>query len=220
VQIVKETHVVLPFLVKAFLTLLVVIDPVGLSPIFITLAGERPVIEQYLIARQAILVAGGILLVFALVGSALLHHLGISLEAFQVAAGILLFKIAVDMVFAQRERETADEARECQHRKDISVFPLAIPLIAGPGTLASVMILAGEAKSYPLGLMAVLAITAAVLALAYISLCLSRSLARLLGQIGVNVVSRVLGVLLAALAVQYIANGITVLLKSAFNLSS
>jgi multiple antibiotic resistance protein len=203
------------YLIQAFLTLFVVIDPVGLSPIFISLAGDRPGPEQFSIARRAILIAGAILLVFAVVGTPLLHHLGISIEAFQVAAGVLLFKIAVEMVYVQRERETADEEKESRSREDISVFPLAIPLIAGPGTLATVLILASEAKDHPLGIAGVIGIAALVLIIAYIFLCLSNRLAAVLGRTGINVVTRVLGVLLAALAVQYIANGAGALLKAA-----
>jgi len=206
---------VAPFLIKAFLTLFVVIDPVGLAPIFITLAGDRPPEEQTQIARQAVLVASGILLVFALGGTLLLRYLGISLEALQIAAGILLFKIAVDMVFAQRERETTDEEKEAQMREDISVFPLAIPLIAGPGTLASLLILGHEGEVYAFGLAAVLAIATLVLLITFALLSLSTWLAQILGQTGVNVVTRVLGILLAALAVQYIADGTTVLLQTA-----
>lgn len=202
------------FLVKAFLTLFVVIDPIGLAPIFITLVGNRSSTEQARIARQAVLVAGVIVLGFTLGGTFLLGYLGISIEAFQVAAGVLLLKIAVDMVFAQRERETEEEEKEAQLREDISVFPLAIPLIAGPGTLASVMILASEANAYPFGLVIILAITATVLLIAYALLCLSRHLSRFLGQTGINVVTRVLGVLLSALAVQYIANGVIAMFKA------
>jgi len=202
--------------VRAFLTLFVVIDPIGLGPIFVTLAGNRSPKEQVRIARQAILVAGGIMLAFALGGPLLLGYLGISIEAFQVAAGVLLFKIAVDMVFAQRERETEVEEKEAQLREDISIFPLAIPIIAGPGTLASILILVNEANAYSFGLIIVLAIAGIVLLIAYTLLCLSARLARLLGQTGINVVTRVLGVLLSALAVQYIANGVVVLLAAAF----
>jgi multiple antibiotic resistance protein len=202
--------------VRAFLTLFVVIDPIGLGPIFVTLAGNRSPKEQVRIARQAILVAGGIMLAFALGGPLLLSYLGISIEAFQVAAGVLLFKIAVDMVFAQRERETEVEEKEAQLREDISIFPLAIPIIAGPGTLASILILVNEANAYSFGLIIVLAIAGIVLLIAYTLLCLSARLARLLGQTGINVVTRVLGVLLSALAVQYIANGVVVLLAAAF----
>ncbi len=203
------------FLVKAFLTLFVVIDPIGLTPIFITLAGNRSSAEQARIARQAVLVAGAIVVAFTLGGTLLLSYLGITIEAFQVAAGVLLLKIAVDMVFAQRERETEEEKKEAQSREDISVFPLAIPLIAGPGTLASILILVNEANAYSFGLVIILAIAATVLLIAYSLLLLSRHLARFLGQTGINVVTRVLGVLLSALAVQYITSGLATILKSA-----
>lgn len=106
----------MPFLARAFLTLLVVIDPVGLMPIFISLTEKYSPAQQDRIARQAVLIAGGILLIFALIGNWLLRYLGISIEAFQMAAGLLLLKIAVDMVFAQRERETSEEEqrRSCE----------------------------------------------------------------------------------------------------------
>jgi multiple antibiotic resistance protein len=207
----------MPSLARAFLTLLVVIDPVGLMPIFITLTRKYTPAQQDRIARQAVLVAGGILLVFALVGNWLLRYLGISLEAFQIAAGLLLLKIAVDMVFAQRERETAEEEQEAQMREDISVFPLAIPLIAGPGTLASLLILTTEVDGHEWGLVMILGIVVVVLSIAYVLFRLSKRLAYIFGQTGINVVTRVLGVLLTALAVQYIASGVTVVLQSAMS---
>lgn len=195
------------FAVKTFLTLLVVMDPVGLVPVFVVLAGGREPAEQRRVALKAVLVAGGVLLAFALGGAWLLDRLDISLDAFRVAGGILLFRIAMDMVFAQHERETEEEEEEARARRDISVFPLAIPLIAGPGALASVMILSGEARAHRLGLAIVLAMALVVLVLSYAAFRLSALLARVLGQTGVNVVTRVLGVLLAALAVQYVADG-------------
>jgi len=193
--------------VRTFLTMLVVIDPVGLVPMFLALAGTRDTLDRRRIARRAVLTAGGVLVAFALAGSWLLGRLQISLDAFRVAGGLLLFWIAVRMVFAEHERETKAEEAEAMGRQDISVFPLAIPIIAGPGALASVMILVGEAADYPLGLVMVLAMTAAVLLLCHAALRLSELIARILGQTGVNVVTRVLGVLLAALAVQYVADG-------------
>lgn len=203
-----------PFLAKAFLTLFVVIDPIGLVPLFITLASGRTPEEQSQIARRAVLFSAAILLAFAFSGAFLLRYLDISMEAFQVTAGILLLKMGTDMVFAQRERETKEEEQEAQTREDISVFPLAIPLIAGPGTLASLLILLHEGESYPLGSAIVLTDTAIVLLIAYVLLALAKYLAQLLGQTGVNVVTRILGVLLAALAVQYIADGSLSLLNT------
>jgi multiple antibiotic resistance protein len=191
----------------AFLTLFVVVDPIGIAPIFLGLAGRRTEAERRSIARRAVLVAGGILLSFLVGGSWLFRQIGISLDAFRVAGGLLMFAIARDMVFVQLERETKEEEQEAHAKDDITVFPLAIPLIAGPGALASVMILAGEARAERLGVAVVLAMTAAVLLLVYLALRASTYLARLLGQTGVNVVTRVLGVLLAALAVEYVASG-------------
>ena len=198
---------------KAFLTLFVVIDPIGLAPLYLALVRDRTDDEQAQIATRAILVSAVILLAFGLTGAYVLHYLGISLQAFQMAAGLLLFKIAFDMIFLQQERETEAEAKEAQKRDDVSVFPLAIPLIAGPGSLASILLLSRESTNYYLGLSVVLGAAGAVLLLCYGFLLLSRPLAKRLGQIGINVVTRVLGVLLAALAVQYVLDGVLSLLQ-------
>lgn len=195
---------------QTFLTMLVVMDPIGLAPIFIGLAGNRPAFERRTMALKASVVAGLIILAFGLFGRALLTRLGISLDSFRVAGGILLFLIALDMVFARTSgsKETPDEEKEAQQREDISVFPLAIPLIAGPGTLASIMILASDAHGSPVLLSAVFLVTAGVLLLCYLALRLSGQIARVIGLTGVHVVTRVLGVLLGALAVQYVADGV------------
>jgi multiple antibiotic resistance protein len=205
--------IVLSLFAKAFLTLFVVVDPVGLAPLYLSLVRDRSEEEQTQIATRAVLVAAGILLGFGLTGAFVLYHLGISLQAFQIAAGVLLFKIALDMIFVQQERETEAEAQEAKKREDVSVFPLAIPLIAGPGSLTSILVLSRESTNYYLGLGVVLAAAAVVVILCYVFLLLSRPLAKLLGQIGINVVTRVLGVLLAALAVQYMIDGLLSLLQ-------
>lgn len=204
----------LEFSLQAFLTLLVVVDPIGLVPIFIALAGGRPRLEQRYLARKAVIVAGVVMLGFAVLGKPLLEYLGITLDALRIAGGILLFKIGFDMIFAQLERETAEEHEEAQTRPDFSVFPLAIPLIAGPGTLASVLILAGEAQKTPYGFGIVLGMAMVVLVLTYLFLRAASPLSRLLRRTGINVITRVLGILLAALAVQYVANGVRAFMQA------
>jgi multiple antibiotic resistance protein len=198
---------VIAIAVRAFFTLFVVIDPVGLAPLFVGLVGTRPKEAQARIARRAVLVAAGVLFAFTLGGAWLLHQLDITVDAFRVAGGLLLFRIAVEMVFASHERDTEEEQQEARSREDVSVFPLAIPLVAGPGAMASVMILAGEARMRPLGTPLLLGTEAFVLLLSWISFRSAHRVARALGQTGVNVITRVLGVLLAAMAVQYVADG-------------
>ncbi len=204
----------LSFTIKAFMTLFVVIDPLGLVPIFIALAGNYSEEEQARILREAMLIAGAILLLFSLGGAFLLRYLGITIEAFQVTAGLLLLKLGLDMVFAGSEGEIKEEDKETTVKKDISVFPLAIPLIAGPGTLASTLILLDEAKTFGVGLVIVLSIDVILLGLCYGLLSGSKYLGKLLGATGINAITRILGVLLSALAVQYMADGIVVLLKA------
>jgi multiple antibiotic resistance protein len=201
--------------VRTLLTLFVVLNPIGLAPFFVALAGARPAAEQSHIARKAVLVAGGVLLTFWTGGEWLIRHLGITLDAFRVAGGLLLFRIAVGMLFAKEERRTDEEEAEAKLRSDIAVFPLAIPMIAGPGAVASVMILAGEAHAYRWGAAIVPLALASVLWLNYVSLRISGWLTRLMGKTGVNVITRVLGLLLAALAVQYVADGARILLRAA-----
>jgi multiple antibiotic resistance protein len=206
---------------KTFLTMLVVMDPVGLAPIFLGLAGGRPSFERRRVARKATVVAGLIILAFGLFGRALLEHLGISLSAFRIAGGLLLFMIALDMVFARTSgsKETPEEEQEAHERQDISVFPLAIPLIAGPGTLASIMILASDAHGEPITLTAVFLVTFGVLLLCYAALRLAGQIGKVIGVTGVHVVTRVLGVLLGALAVQYVADGALELLRGGLKIT-
>ena len=194
--------------IKAFLTLLVVMDPIALVPMYLGVSGPMTPTEHRQVARRSTIAAGVVLWLFALGGSKLLAILGISVGAFQIAGGLLLFKIAVDMVFAQRERETEAEQAEAIAKEDITIFPLAIPLMAGPGAMASVMILASEGTDiHPTGVGVVLACITIVLFLCWAALRLAERIAKLLGTTGINVITRGLGVLLAALAVQYVADG-------------
>jgi multiple antibiotic resistance protein len=194
------------FALRALLTLFVVVDPAGLVPAYAALVGGRGTRTD--VGGRAVVIAGVVLLAFAVIGGPLLSYLGVTLGALQVAGGVLLFRIAVDMVFAQLRRETPEEAAEARAREDVSVFPLAIPLIAGPGALASVLILTSEATETSGGYAVLLVASVAVLAIAYLVLRGSRTVATLLGQTGINVVTRVLGLVLAALAVQYVADGV------------
>lgn len=200
---------------RSFLTLFVVVDPVGIAPVYLGLVEGRPASERARVARRAVIVAGAVLFGFAFGGAWLLEKLGISMDAFRIAGGILLFRIAVGMVLAApHERETEEEEEEARSRADVSVFPLAIPLIAGPGSMATMMILIGQAGTDPAKLALVVSMTAAVLVLTWLALKLSTTLGRILRRTGVNVVTRVLGVLLAALAVQYVADGVRGLLRA------
>jgi multiple antibiotic resistance protein len=196
-------------LAKAFLTLFVIIDPVGITPIYVALVKNRAADEQAKIADRAVLVAAIILLLAGLGGAYLLHYLGISIEALQIAAGVLLFKLAFDMIFV----ESDPEVNEDQGGQDVSIFPLAIPLIAGPGALTSILVLSQETSNYYLGLLVVLSATALVLLITYILLRFSSYLSASLHPTGINVVIRVFGVLVAALSVQYMADGLLSLLQ-------
>jgi len=201
------------FASRALLTLFVVIDPLGLVPAFMALVGRQTPELQRAVARRAVLIAGAVLVVFTLVGGPFLAYLGVSVAALQIAGGILLFRIAMDMVFAQVRRETREEAAEARARDDVSVFPLAIPLIAGPGALASVLVLTAQPTFDPSFTAVVLGASVVVLFVAYLALRLASRVAALGGRTGVNVVTRVLGLVLAALAVQYVANGVTAVLR-------
>ncbi|WP_207484633.1 MarC family protein [Arenibaculum pallidiluteum] len=195
----------------AAIALLVTLDPLGTGPIFAALTrGDDPAHRRRM-AVKGVLIAAGILFVFAFAGEALLHALGIGFPAFRIAGGILLLLLSVDMVFARPSglrSTTAGEVEEATNRQDISVFPLAIPLIAGPGALTTVLLLMGRADGDPWAQMLVLGVLAAVLAVVLTALLAAGWISRVLGVTGINVVDRVLGILLAALACQFVIDGI------------
>lgn len=191
-------------LITAFATLFVVIDPLGLTPLFVALTNGATTSERRSIALRATLISFVILFAFALFGEAVLGFIGISMSAFRIAGGILLLLTALDMLFERRTKRREDKVLELP---DPSVFPLATPLIAGPGSIASVILLMGQAESFADSAM-VIGVVACVLIIAFALFLTSGMLERLLGQIGINVVTRLLGMLLAALAIQFILDGL------------
>jgi multiple antibiotic resistance protein len=200
----------LDLFLDSLVILFVVVDPIGLAPIFAALTHGDSAPARRRMAIRGTAIAAGILVVFVLVGDLLLQALGISLPAFQIAGGLLLFLLAVDMVFARHSglRSTTErEQKEAATRKDISVFPLAIPLIAGPGALTTVLLMVGNQGDQPLVLATVLAVLGVVLLATLASLLFATRILKIMGETGAFVVSRVLGVVLAALAVQFVING-------------
>lgn len=197
-------------LLDYFIMLFVVVDPVGLAPIFAALTHGDSALSRRRTALRGTAIAAAILVVFVFAGDALLRALGIGLASFQIAGGSLLFLLAVDMVFARPSgvRTTAREQKEAKSKKDISVFPLAIPLIAGPGALTTVLLMVGERGDDPVVIASVLAVLALVLLITLVSLLFSARIMRLMGETGANVIGRVLGVILAALAVQFMLDGL------------
>ena len=195
--------------VSALVTFLVVIDPPGCAPIFAGLTKEASAVQRRAMAVRSVLIAAGILLFFGLLGEDLLRALGISLSAFRVAGGIMLFLIAIDMVFERRTERRENRAQEVSDSEieDISVFPMAIPMIAGPGSIASVMLLMarGHGLAETLVVLGALLIT---LVLTLVALLAAGPLMRLLGHKMEAMITRILGVILAALAAQFVLDGI------------
>ncbi|TPE52968.1 MarC family protein [Amaricoccus solimangrovi] len=207
-------------LVTTFVTLFVVIDPIGLAPVFVSLTRGMAPERRDAVGLRATLVAFGLLAVFGVAGKPILSAIGIGLPAFRISGGLLLFLIAVDMLFEKRSERrekhvaeaTADNPRPPaapeDDAPDPSVFPLATPLIAGPGALATMILLGGREQGDLLGTAALLGVMIAVLVLTYAFFRAGGLIARALGHNGVVVVTRLFGILLAALAVQFVLEGL------------
>ena len=195
--------------VSAFLTFLVVIDPPGCAPIFASITAGTTPQHRRAMAWRSVGIAAGILIFFGLLGRDLLHALGISLNSFRIAGGLLLFLIAIDMVFEKRTERREDRAEEVAKEKpeDVSVFPMAIPMIAGPGSIASIMLQMSRSEGWTEFLI-VWAALGATLILTLLCLLLAGPLMRLLGNKMEAMITRLLGVILAALAVQFVIDGI------------
>jgi multiple antibiotic resistance protein len=200
----------LEFLISALVTLLVVVDPVGLVPSFLATTEGLTGANGRQVALRACLIAGAILIGTALIGDWLLRQLGITLPAFRIAGGLLLFAVAFEMVLGLRLKRDTKDAEQAvgEHIHDMAAFPLAIPLMAGPGAITATILLAGQAAYRPQWLVALLVVVVAVMAACLITFLAAERIGRLLGVTGNVVLSRLLGVILAALAAQYVVDGV------------
>ncbi|MBN9452598.1 MAG: MarC family protein [Bosea sp.] len=199
------------FATAALVTMLVTLDPPGLAPIFLSLTRGMSESERKQVAIRASIIAFCIMAFFAVAGDIVLKALGVSLPAFRIAGGLLLFWIAFEMVFerrTERKQQTADTAITQDHIRNVAAFPLAIPLMAGPGALTAMILLAGRAQGDPL-LLITLAVICGLVVLSCLAVFLTATpIAKLLGVTGNIVLTRLLGVILAALAVQFVIDGI------------
>ncbi|EBA16203.1 membrane protein, MarC family [Roseobacter sp. SK209-2-6] len=195
------------FLITSFVTLFVIIDPIGLTPIFLALTQGASARERRSIAFRAAFTAMFLLALFTLFGEAVLGFAGISMAAFRVAGGILLFLTALDMLFERRTKRRENQGEEAIEADDPSIFPMSIPLIAGPGSIATVILLAGQKPGLE-GFALVMCVVFAVLVIMLLMFMASGVLERALGKTGINVVTRLLGMLLAALSVQFVLDGL------------
>lgn len=204
----------LDYLISAAVILFVVVDPVGLVPTFLAVTTGIPAAAQRKVALRAAIIAGAILTGSALIGDWLLRQLGITLPAFRIAGGLLLFSIASEMVLgvrAGRQSRDAEQAME-EHVRNIAAFPLAIPLLAGPGAITATVLLAGQAASRPLHLVILVGVIAATVTLCLVVFWLASQIAAGLGTTGSMLLSRLQGVLLASLAVQFVIDGLRAVL--------
>jgi multiple antibiotic resistance protein len=195
---------------SAFITLFVVIDPPGCAPIYASLTHGANAAQRRSMAVRAVFVAGLILVIFALFGEQLLGALHIELDSFRIAGGIMLFVIALDMVFekrTQRREERAQKIIDTPETEDVSIFPMAMPMIAGPGSIASIMLLVSQNDGLDRALV-VLGALGAVLVVTLVALIAAGPLMRVLGEKTEAVITRLLGVLLAALAAQFVIDGL------------
>lgn len=201
---------------NAFVTILVTIDPPGLAPLFLAVTRGMNREQRLQVSVRASVIAFFVLAVFAVAGAAILTVFGITLPAFRVAGGFLLFFIAFEMVFEKRQdrkEKISDVAITRDHIHNIAAFPLAIPLIAGPGAISATVLLSGSFQGWA-GQLALVLIILACLAATYLVFVLAERIDQFLGQTGRSILTRLLGVILAALAVQFVADGIKALMAA------
>jgi multiple antibiotic resistance protein len=199
------------FALTAFATAFTIIDPIGMIPLTLAATVSMPAHKRPKVVDQAVIVAGIVMLVMGIIGRPLLKYLGITLPAFLIAGGILLFLIAIDMLFARPTgaKRTEQEERDAAQAENPAVFPLAIPMIAGPGTIATVMLLVNLARNDPSRILTVIVACAAALCITWLFMRGATRFQHLIGRTGIHVVTRLLGIILAALAVQFVLNGLS-----------
>lgn len=213
-------------LFNAFVTLFVTVDPIGNVPLFLGLTAGMAAADRRAVALRATLTATAVLALFALSGTAILDAMGITIDAFRVAGGLLLFVTAFEMIYARRqERREATSSSALRERiANLAVFPLAIPLLAGPGTISATVLLASELGASVgeevgtgvwLGRLALIGVVVTLMAVTFAVLAVAERLDKRLGEVGRSVLTRLFGVLLAALSVQYVADGVAGLVSSA-----
>jgi len=209
------------FFVTAFVSLFVTLDPIGNVPIFLSITPHNSEAERASMVTRAVLVVFVVLVVFALCGNLIFRFFGVTIEAFRIVAGLLLLKIAFDMMEAKpaRVRHTPEEDAEGAKREDIAIIPLAIPLLSGPGTISSVVALTGQVSKSPsvIPMFGILLLAIALnVVIAFLALRSAAPITRLLKETGTRVFTRIMGLILAAIAVQFVLTGI----KEAFHLSA
>jgi multiple antibiotic resistance protein len=201
---------VTPFIATAFATAFTIIDPVGMIPLTISVTATASHEQRRAIVDRAVLVASAVIFAMAVAGRLILDSLGITLPAFTIAGGILLFLIAIDMLFARKTgaKQTQEEEREGAESGNPAVFPLAIPMIAGPGTIATVLVLVSIARGNHAQEALVFAAYASAMIVTWICMRASAQLLRVIGNTGITVITRLFGILLSALAIQFVINGL------------
>ena len=203
-------------LAQSFVTLFVTIDPIGLAPIFLAVTRGMTTAQRRLTALRAAFIAVMVLFVFAVAGESLLNGMGITLPAFRIAGGLLLFAIAFEMVFEKREQRKQESVRRAlthEEIRHIAVFPLAIPLIAGPGAISATILLSAETADW-IAFAGLLATIVAILATCLATFTAAGAVERFLGETGRILLTRLLGIILAALSVQFAADGILAIVRA------
>ncbi len=200
----------LRFAATAFATAFTIIDPVGMIPLVLAVTADATPRARRAVVDRAIVISAVVILVMGLAGRALLDYLGITLAAFTIAGGVLLFLISIDMLFARKTgtKQTDEEEREASHAENPAVFPLAVPMIAGPGTIATVLLLVNLTHLDPTRIAIVVAAFTVALLVTWLCMRGATLVLRVIGTTGVHVVTRLLGIILAALSIQFILNGL------------